>query len=274
MNSGLINGLEKSVIDWTRTVQSNGGGTPSGNTNRAMSNFYKQLRVTGLINKIKALNTIVPDSLIAAQTPLIKSNGNAVWTNNNFVSGDLTINGLAGDGSTKYLNTGINPSTMISSTSNVGCTIYFPDYVTPGGHMWGITTDGYNTDFVGTTNFGGGVHFDCFDTGAGRLIIGTSYFNGFLSFSRLSDTDVRCYYRETGVSVTELGSLASSGGTCPNDPNMCVFASWNTFDANFFASSQLSFISWHDGLSLEETTLFCSLIETLRRQLGGGYVAT
>jgi hypothetical protein len=56
--------------------------------------------------------------------PLLVGGGNDPWTNSNFISGDLTINGLVGDGFSKALNTGIIPSTCYPNANSAGLTIY------------------------------------------------------------------------------------------------------------------------------------------------------
>jgi hypothetical protein len=242
----------------------------------AINKFYKSLRQTSFFGKIRVVNCFATDNLVSCLTPLIRGNGAEIWTNTNFISTDINADGLKGNTTSKSLATGINPSTLFASLTSVGATIYNTDAGASSGHMWGCADSGaYTNDFVGTHSLGAtGVHFDSFNTGTGRILKTTGgFYTGFTSYSRLSATDTRIFYRKTGISVTEAGSIATSGGTCPNTSNFYVFASYNGSAAAFWTSARCSFIAWHDGLTIGETTIFCELIEAMRREMGGGAVA-
>jgi hypothetical protein len=74
----------------------------------------------GLDRLMVYLDVYVPDNLIAAITPYIKTAGNNSCVNHNFVLADLTINGLKGDGASKYLDTGCDPLTCFPSDASAG----------------------------------------------------------------------------------------------------------------------------------------------------------
>ena len=97
---GLI--IHPVVQAWVSQCSVNANSVPSTNTQRVLSIFYNGLLSNPtLFAKIKSVNCVVPDSLYAASVPLINNYGNNPWTNNNFISRDLSVNGLAGNGSNK-----------------------------------------------------------------------------------------------------------------------------------------------------------------------------
>lgn len=106
--------LSQGQTDWARRVVLNGGAMPSGNTIAAMETLRLGCIAAGLTNKIHALCVFVPDSVEACRTPLFYHQGYTNWGNSNFVSGDLNINGLKGNGSDKVLNTGVRSEDVFS----------------------------------------------------------------------------------------------------------------------------------------------------------------
>jgi hypothetical protein len=100
--------------DWRNRVITNGG-TVSGSTLLAVSNFCRSIDSAGLRSLLWRVNPFAGDNLSAALVPLYRApsssgavQGNATDTNTNFVSGDYSpSSGLLGNGSTKALSTGL-----------------------------------------------------------------------------------------------------------------------------------------------------------------------
>ncbi len=107
--------------DWARRVVANGGAMPSQNTIIAMEVLRNSLEAQSLTNKIYTLCIFVPDSVIAASTPLVKIKGADPWTNSGFVASDLNIQGLKGDG-VKFLDTAIIPLAIATNNNNIATT--------------------------------------------------------------------------------------------------------------------------------------------------------
>src|SRR5206468_1183146 len=98
---------------------------PAGASTTAVCTFQAGLVTDGLDSQMIAWNMFDSSNLIASLTPQLVGSGNDPWTNNGpFVSGDLTINGLAGDGLTKYLAPNLVPNTIYISDADCGITIY------------------------------------------------------------------------------------------------------------------------------------------------------
>jgi hypothetical protein len=114
--------IHHEAIDWATRVSANGG-TISTTTLRAVSDFCAAIDGGGLRDRFVRLNPFAGGNLSGALVPLYRSTsfegtviGNATDTNNNFVSGDYTETGtqagLAGNGTTKFLATGVLPTTL------------------------------------------------------------------------------------------------------------------------------------------------------------------
>lgn len=105
------------------------GGSVSASTMRAVSAFCAAINAAGLRDRFYRLNLFCGTGLNAALVPLYRSRtfggsvlGNATDTNNGpFASGDYietgATAGLVGNGSSKYLETGFNPSAPASESS-------------------------------------------------------------------------------------------------------------------------------------------------------------
>ena len=109
---------------WRAAVTANGGSV-SGSTFAAVDKFCRDIDAAGIRNRFYRLNLFCGNSdasLNAVRTPLYRGPsrtgtqyGNTTDTNNNFVAGDYAENsGLKGNGSTKYLETGL-PMTFLGS---------------------------------------------------------------------------------------------------------------------------------------------------------------
>jgi len=109
-------GFHPEASDWRSRVIANGG-TVSGSTLTAVSNFCRSIDAAGLRSLLWRVGPMAGDNLSAALVPLYRSNvalgvqGNATDTNTNFVSGDYApSSGLLGNGSNKALSTGLSAS--------------------------------------------------------------------------------------------------------------------------------------------------------------------
>lgn len=113
-------GFHPEAQDWRNRVIANGG-TVSGSTLKAVSDFCRSIDAAGIRDRFLRLNLFCGNSsstLAAVRTPLYRGQsltgtqlGNTTDTNVNFVQGDYTETGAGGglnsNGTTKYLNTGV-----------------------------------------------------------------------------------------------------------------------------------------------------------------------
>jgi hypothetical protein len=266
--TGLGSTLDPRVTDWATRVVRNGGATPSLSTQYALSTFMQSLNATGLRTKMLALNAFVPDNLIAAITPLIYDVGLNPWTNTAFVSSDLTINGLKGNASTKYLNIGYLASSLTSTS--VGATFYvYSQTGLSGGADYGC--DQGSVYFLGTANISNSV---AMRSGAlANVIAPATPGSGYYCDTRISATDHRGFFANSKISHAQIGSTdtTSFSSSLPGEP-IYVFAINAGGGLQIPTNDTISFFAIHTGLTASDSANLFAAVQTLRQSLGGGFL--
>lgn len=262
------------VNEWSNRVVVFGGASPSAGTLTALKTFHMGLNNSNLLAKMVAVNCFVPDNLVAARIPFIRTGGGLQWTNNNFVAGDLTVSGLTGNGSSKYLNTGLLPDKIAPATpTSAGLSVMI---ATPASEaavaisaMGATGSSGFLID-----NWQGGAGFGCWRwEGASDVVSGTvsATYAGFLSGSRTAPNAIAAYSVNSTNAIAVLGSSAGAQtGTQFGTYPLTVFANNAAGTINAYSAATLSFAAVHAGLSQAETAALYSLVATLRASLGGG----
>lgn len=134
--------LHREAADWAARVTA-AGATYSGTTLTAVSKFCRSIDAAGIRSKFLRVNLFCGNSITAALIPLYRSSayggavvGNASDTNNNFVSGDYVetgaSGGLLGNGTTKYLDTGVFANTSAASDTHLGIGLLATDSTASG----------------------------------------------------------------------------------------------------------------------------------------------
>jgi|ERR1035441_1355448 hypothetical protein len=260
--------IHTKVQDWAVRVVRNGGSLPSGNTQLALSNFMTGMDETGLTTKMKSVMCYAPDNLIASITPLIKTFGVDPWTNHNFIVGDLTINGLAGNASNKYLQTGFNTN-MYNNSGNCGLTLYNTTLGSGTNQIdFGcsvVTNHMFMAIFYPTL----GLIFDCLTNTSPRLQLldSQSTWTGFLCGNRTSATICRVDAANSTTPYFTKVSQTNATGAGTND-EMYAFTINPT---QAYSSKRFSFMALHDGLSFSDGNNFFNLVQNMRKQIGGGF---
>jgi hypothetical protein len=256
---------------WSNNVIANGGAAPSAASSQAINTFGAAVNNGQLINEtpsyLFAVNVFAPDNLIASTTPIIYAAGLQPWTAHSLVSGDLTINGLTGDAATKYLDTGIDSTTLTYST--LGMAVY------------AYATNGTGFDFGSFSNFkdffiaanAGGLAF--FSSGEVRAAIGvnpTSPGPGFYSVQRTASAVCKAYWGNAGNALAQIG--ATDTATSPGYASQTLYTLALQHPAGGpanFTSDTLSFDAVTAGLSLAQTTSLFAAAQAIRVSFGGGY---
>jgi hypothetical protein len=126
-----VSGIHPDAMDWRSRVITNGG-TVDGETMSAVSQFCRRIDAGGLRGKFYRLNLFCGNGLEAALVPLYlaesrtaSARGNTTDTNNGpFVSGDYNntgaSSGLIGNGTSKFLNTGILGDSLAANNIHYG----------------------------------------------------------------------------------------------------------------------------------------------------------
>ena len=261
------------VSGWINRVQVNGGLVPSLNTVKSLDTFVHSLVTCGIDGLMIAVNAFVPDSLIAALTPLYVGPGSDPWTNHNFVAGDLTINGLKGDAVGKYLQTGIVPANVYGAI-NSGMSIYCPETYNAASFGYDMEssdaaiTSKSGINFLPAANIS---NWACFDTGSQVTTANPGPFVGFLSGNRIAANNTSIYKASSTVPFFAAGSNALSGGNLALITNdLYVFAA-NFGFAFGYVSHRLSFAAMHAGLTAVQDRCLFNAVQALRVALGGGF---
>jgi hypothetical protein len=259
------------AVAWAAKVVANGGASPSAGTVSALSTFMNTLVSKSLRTKLFLLNIIAPDSLTAAITPVVSGNGSNPWQNQNFLSGDLTVNGLTGNGTTKGLRTGLNLNlggTSPATNNNAGFTVYCKSIPASDNFQVGA--------YDGSAFFGCRVRFNDL-TCKGTICDNNNYVgpatfpgNGLFAINRVSSTDQRMFWGNSTNVPAQIGTTVAAGNAF-NMPN-AQLGMFSLDGSSGWSSGTLSFFAAHSGMSLSEFTDFFTAIQALRTALGGGFV--
>jgi hypothetical protein len=263
------------VTDWSTRVVANGGPLPSQNTIIAMETLRASLVTQSLTNKIWTLCIFVPDSVIAASTPLIKNLGADPWTNSGtFVAGDLNIQGLKSDG-VKYLDTAISNNVNVLGT-NLGFSVIVTEAATNGPGAV-IMNQGYPGGFNTTQGLfpsGSGADQVYMGIVSAANSISTNDLNrvGYLSGNK-DGTNTSLYVASPIESHKLLSRASPTGASLFNAAVQTSFAFWLTKiqGTNSGGSAfRLSMACIHNGFTETESSNFWWAVKTCRESLGGG----
>lgn len=269
---GLPIGLNRGAVDsdalaWAAAVVSNGG-TVSAATLTAVSNFCKAAKGAGYWNKLNRINLICGNQLAAALVPLKVGGGSATDTNVNFVGGDYTeATGLTGNGTTKYLNTGLNPSIALTA-NDTHLAVYSRSSaeIASGATMGCFTAAAAIFSLYAPLGSDGKLYSSQYNGSApGRVVsaaaISTPF--GFCVGSR-SASNAHAAYRN----AVSLASEASTGGALPNNANFLVFAVHDGASPTAFSSMTISAYSIGSGLSAADVTAYNTHMQAFQTALG------
>lgn len=247
--------------------------------------FVKGCRKAGIWSKMLEVNMYpVSGSVAIVGTPLQlgptgPDSGLYQWSNRggNFVDGDVTINGVAGNASTKAFVTGIRPSGTFSSANSAGLTVYVSTIDTVGYDAGGYGTSGVNPLLGIAANASSNFRADCWDNnGVSSLASAAPNLAGFYSASRISATDFRSYFANSTNAFAQksINTNASAqtwfGGAGNN--NLCVCGV--EFSGTLVAATarRQSFFCAHEGLTAVETQALFNLVQAFLIAKGGGFV--
>lgn len=263
--------------DWAARVVTNGGSAPAASTVSALRTFYNALVTAGIDGKMIAVNCVVPDSLIAACTPLICKFGNTLWTPINFVAGDLTVSGLKGDNIIgRYMKTGVIPSQCFASTSDCGGSVIVVTNTDDAGDQWQMgavigaaqTYNLYLQDDIGG--------FQSYNTTTGFIFVDFAQsgpgIKGFISGSRTDSTHEFLYQGGGGNAFSQVaGPGGAPGASLPTVETYVWATNANGFPGQY-AKERIAFVAIHNGLTQAQTLSFFNAAYAMRQALGGGNV--
>lgn len=208
------------TTDWVSRVVGNGGSVSTG-TKDAVNTFETALSAASLTSLIYRLNFYGGTGLSACAVPFINTKGNTLDSLNNFVSGDYSEStGLTGNGSTKWVNTGLNLLSDIPSINSFSFAAYIRSNTQEDKLTMGAVTSGNSSSLAylyirDSSNIRKGVA--CAENGARND--GTDS-RGLWHISRTSSSLITLYRNGS--------SLATDSGSAGTLPNLSMYVHcWN-----------------------------------------------
>lgn len=263
------NGFDPGSI-WADRVVLNGASYPSDNSKVSITSFLNGLITDGTYLSTAALLLYPTDSLIAATTPVtqILAAGSDPWVNHNFVTGDLTVNGLKGNTTTKYLDSGIVASTSLTA-NNTALFSYAINIGTASGVDIGSTVTGNTGDILLISDLTGTTYSDQYNAtaGAGRVSTAT-HTAGYYCGSRTSSSSHNIYYAKTGTAHSSIASSATSGGGLPGF-SIFAFVENNNGTPAVFSDITSGASGIALGLTSGQSSSLYNRLVTFRTAMGG-----
>lgn len=212
--------IHREARDWNNRVITNGGSV-SGSTLKAVSNFCYSIDAAGIRDKFLRLNLFCGKDLNACLTPLYRGPsfsgtqyGNAKETNNGpFVSGDYTETGSSAGLNGKnypacYLDTGLDYtgfSAMSIAYNNVHGSVYLPTLGTTFSWL-GMVLNGYIFGFQGGDYGSRNIFFysndNVYDAGGGNSVMSETCSNQGLIFANLKSGNYKMSINNTNCTTT------------------------------------------------------------------------
>jgi hypothetical protein len=252
---------------WSAQVVTNGGAAPGATSLAAVKTFWNSIVAAGIDSKMIAVNIVAPDSVIAALTPIYKTSGNSIWTNTGFVGGDLSVNGLIGDGGGKFAATGLTPG-FIWTANDAGMSVY----VHTAGSGNSVSMGAFESGSVWAKISGAASGLKdgfLFGSTAEPFEVGT--LTGFMTVNRTAAAVIRLDTAKSSLAYATRSTSAAANGTPGFARAMYAWAQ-NTGSANNHTTERISFLAAHRSLSLSEGQAFYNAVQALRTALGGGFV--
>jgi hypothetical protein len=271
---------------WATRVVANGGSV-SGKTLNAVSKFCASIAAAGIRDRFYRLNLFCGNGLSACLVPLYRGQslggtqfGSSTDTNNGpFVSGDYAEdNGLLGNSTTKWLNTGfrLDSAGLTIDAPGVHISVVVPAYTqdpfrnnfpisainAAANNRYWLNFDANSTPITRANTILGGGSVTASKTIA--LTNGAAIPGGLWIASRVSDTDLRLY---NGNTEQASASTSVSGGSMP-DNDMSVFARWNGSSTFGHFEYRIRAYSVGLGMTAAQVASFNTAMTTLQSALG------
>lgn len=261
--------------DWVGRVVA-AGGTVSSGTQSAALTFLQAIYAANLRGVFLRLNLFAGDSLTAALIPLFRASsygapvvGNALDTNINFVSGDYSEStGLKGNGSSKYLSTGVTTESLPIAISvhlaASGTSISTSGAATLVGSFDGtaaslcsmessITVSGSSRTAFRSGTFTDGQFPVVTPSGTESHVVGT----------RTSATAAALYRGGSSVATSTTRTVASVSAR-----SLHVFASSNGASVSNYNAARLTSYSIGSGLTAAQVSAYSTALIAFNTALG------
>lgn len=284
----------------------NSSGTVSSNSLFAVTQVCNDLNAASVLTRYTCIIPFCPDSLQAALTPILPSpSAVPTWNINGgnafialtvepyrglsgFVGGDLTVNGLTGNGSSKFVNLFPSPN-----NPSGGLRVIMPNPLDAGKIIYCYTANSgvyveegyYDSGAAGQDNSILTVAYNSAPINRHRLgglasTAGTNVsLTGFYSQQRVSNTELDVYFaNSTNPHFLYLNDTTASGVSSwrVNFIGYALFDYWDAVGGgpaagNFTANTLSIWASLRLHITSSESAASYTAFQTFRTTLGGGF---
>lgn len=262
------------VCDWVKRVIANGGSAPT-LTERTATNTFDLALVAGGLDSLMISNILViSSSVIGALTPLYKSKGLDPYTNHNFVIGDLTVNGMVGDGATKFASTGMGACLDFPALGDGGITAYTTTFVATSTRETGAADVGSVGAILNSCDgVAGTTSALMWSTGAGGIASGANpNWKGYTSVNRTANNNLSIYIASSGTVHAKIAQNVNAEVNFASNLPMYAWA-WNNNGATAnFSDRRISYLGYHHGLTQAQSLTHFNAVQAFRTSLGGGFI--
>jgi hypothetical protein len=269
--------------DWAARVVANGGTV--GTSLPAVSAFCSAIDAAGIRDRFYRLNLFCGTGLNACIVPLYRSQsfggatfGNTIDTNTGpFISGDYTetgaSGGLTGNGTTKYLDTGLAPSNLPSYTSAHAAVYHSQPSGVNQTRAWIGCRDTSSASQIYLSNgfFSTSAVFGQymanatvnFNTGGSQ----TGAAGGFRVVSRAAVNRLDNYYNAVSQANSTIDISGGIAGVTSTRP-FFIFANNNQGTADSFMNGRVMAYSLGLGLSQSQVDAYTAAMQAFQTALG------
>jgi len=274
------------------------GGTVSANSITAVGALCDAFVTAGIMTRATCIIPFAPDSLQAALTSPVNAwdiNGGNNFIaatilpyegNQGFVTGDLSVNGLTGNGSSKYVQ-------LFPGAISGGLRKIMPNPLDAGKILYSYTTnrgayveEGYidsgatpNNFSDITVNFNSGNAVQGYIGGvAGGAVTNATVGYGFYSVQRVNNTEIDGYFANSTTPHFLFNQNTTASGVSSwrvNFVNYAVFTYWDAVGAGpvaNYSSNTLSFLCYFNAhLTSSESSAAYNAIQSYLTTKGGGF---
>lgn len=221
------------ALNWATRVTANGG-TVSSTTLAAVSKFCADIQAAGIRDRFYRLNLFCGDQLAAALVPLYRAEsstasarGNTTDTNNGpFVAADFNntgaSSGLKGNGSSKFLNTGLAVNFSSYTNTHFGCGLLATQTGSAayrhimGAYRASVATPAWYSIYSRKNDTVPACHFGNYSASSG--------FGDTVNTSSLAVGNILTTYPTMYRNGSASGATATAGNDYPNADAVVVFA--------------------------------------------------
>jgi hypothetical protein len=268
------------VTSWLSAVAANGGAAPSASTVTALNAFVTALETASIKDKMIIVNPIVPDSDIAARTPLIKGPGHALWIDSGVDSPTIGVNGAECAGKTCRWEVGAGPQELgwNPGMQDAGVIAYHYANGTGTGYVTGCNTGGVS----GKIQLYNKTILNRFQAVWGNLSFGyinwlaspTSFF-GYVGTFNVTGANGMKMYVASSTKAHTLAAQDTASGIVDNT-TIDFYALCNNDNDNVTVQQPfkgtVSFLAYTKNLTESESSDLYDAIQALRTGLGGGAI--